>query len=532
MGEPAVRTGVVRLGDECFVPFSAASQWNWKVSQSGSYAEVDFEGKSVLVPFRTFSNTPCFAMKAAAGKLGAVPMWFDDNSLHVLAHVDSVDAIHGVLQFKTSLKVKPVITTLDDPDRIVVDIPNAILDDTSSQAFDDTGRASQFKDDTVRVVLETPTAYRLPEGIDKATKQLEIDITKLSEADSNEPQSKPAAPAPITPKSDDEGSVGGIARKDDPASSKTPGAPPSPAPTNPAVNKNDGGLQAAYDKGRNTLITLEFLKAISSQPSVNRPSPDVLEIDLPGVEMALVKDELPKVPDLKEATADKSTLRLVFSRPVGVEVSTSGKELQIQVVRPDIGGGHLAGKVIVVDPGHGGRDTGARSPDGSLNEKDMTLKIASILSAKLTDQGATVIMTRKSDEFIPLPDRPGLANKNHADFFISVHINDTSVENQISGTTTYYHRRDPISQLMAECVQDEIKKVNGIPSLGIRSDTTLYTNGFAVLRGAEMPAVLIEMGFINNKVDRARMTEESFAYVVSNAIVRGLKVYLGDVKGN
>jgi len=193
-----------------------------------------------------------------------------------------------------------------------------------------------------------------------------------------------------------------------------------------------------------------------------------------------------------------------------------------------VGNGKLAGKIVVVDPGHGGHDSGAKSPDGGYQEKNLTLKIGKYLSDKLASEGATVIMTRKTDVFIELTERAAIANRNNADFFISVHINSSSQNSTTSGTITFYHNQDPIKQLLADCIQREIAKVSKLRSIGTWSDTRIYQSGFSVLRNSKMPGVLVECGFINRSVDLKRMVTDDFQRAAAAAIVKGIKVYLGD----
>ncbi|HTQ09141.1 MAG TPA: N-acetylmuramoyl-L-alanine amidase [Fimbriimonadaceae bacterium] len=222
-------------------------------------------------------------------------------------------------------------------------------------------------------------------------------------------------------------------------------------------------------------------------------------------------------------------LALKLARPMGVELSRIDNDLRIRLFKPAVGEGRLAGKVVVVDPGHGGHDSGTQA--AGYREKDLTLAIGTLLSQKLADEGATVIMTRTTDVFVPLNDRPAIANRNRADFFISVHINSNEVDDSASGTITFYHHDDPICQLMADCIESEIVKVNGIGGMGTWSDTKVHHSGFAVLRGAKMPAVLIECGFLNSSKDRTRMLTDEFQNDVSSAIVKGLETYLGEAEG-
>jgi N-acetylmuramoyl-L-alanine amidase len=137
-------------------------------------------------------------------------------------------------------------------------------------------------------------------------------------------------------------------------------------------------------------------------------------------------------------------------------------------------------------------------------------------------------MTRNTDVFLPLAERPAIANRNNAHLFVSVHINSSAVANKNSGTITFYHRQDPIGQLLAEAIHRELVKVSALPNIGVWSDSRIYRTGFAVLRGAKMPGVLLELGFINNEKDRERMKTPQFQKASAEAVVRGIRKFLGD----
>ncbi|HWA81975.1 MAG TPA: N-acetylmuramoyl-L-alanine amidase, partial [Fimbriimonadaceae bacterium] len=280
-----------------------------------------------------------------------------------------------------------------------------------------------------------------------------------------------------------------------------------------------------------TGLTLKIVGGLAKMPTFRRPEANIIEIVLPGAKLADGVDfQMAKGPTIRNVdTRDDGgslVIALTLARPMGIEFSMSGAGLQIQLLKPDVGNGHLAGKIVVVDAGHGGHDDGTQA--AGINEKDLTLAIAKLLSTKLANEGATVIMTRKTDVFIPLSERPAIANRNGADFFVSVHINSNELDNSASGTITFFHAHDPICQLMADCIQREIIKTNGIGGMGVWSDQKIYRSGFAVLRGAKMPAVLVECGFLNTKKDRARMVTDDFQDGIASAIVKGLKAYLGD----
>jgi N-acetylmuramoyl-L-alanine amidase len=295
-----------------------------------------------------------------------------------------------------------------------------------------------------------------------------------------------------------------------------------------------GPLQVDVESANRLNLSMKLNGFLQRPAQFRRPEPTVLEVVLFNTEIQPTTTQNVNSPNISEVTireeGDNSVLSLRLARPMGVELSPGASGLTIHLIKPKVGNGQLAGKTVVVDAGHGGTDSGAKSPARDAFEKNLTLKIAKELSERLTAEGATVIMTRKSDVFIELKERAMIANRNNADFFISCHINSNQLSNSTSGGMTFYHKQDPIGQLLADCIQREIAKVSGLKSMGTWSDQRIYQSGFAVLRHSTMPAVLIEFGFINHNVDRKRMVTADFQSAVAGAVVKGLKVYLGDGK--
>lgn len=218
---------------------------------------------------------------------------------------------------------------------------------------------------------------------------------------------------------------------------------------------------------------------------------------------------------------------------------------------------------ILIDPGHGGHDTGSIG-QGGLREKDVVLDISRRLSRLLAERlGAEVLLTREADEFVPLEERTKTANDKSADLMISIHCN--SARNyRVRGIETYYldftsdawelgvastenaaarrsvheledllskiARRDNIdeSKEFATRVQTRLhaglsKHSSSIRNRGIRKAP------FIVLIDAQMPAVLVEIGFISNRADESLMRKQSFRQEVAEYLYRGISDYAGSL---
>jgi N-acetylmuramoyl-L-alanine amidase len=190
------------------------------------------------------------------------------------------------------------------------------------------------------------------------------------------------------------------------------------------------------------------------------------------------------------------------------------------------GQGNLAGKCIVLDPGHGGNDPGAIGPHG-VEEKWVTLPIALKAADILRQQGANVIMTRTVDANPDLLARPELANDNNADVFVSIHANwirNSSIGG--TGTYTYAPPGTPLGQQrtarlhLASCLQDDLVKTLGLHDSGVIEDN------FAVLRCTTMPAALVEVAFISNSWEERLLGDSNFQQQAAAAIASGITRFL------
>jgi N-acetylmuramoyl-L-alanine amidase len=181
-------------------------------------------------------------------------------------------------------------------------------------------------------------------------------------------------------------------------------------------------------------------------------------------------------------------------------------------------GGALTGRVICVDPGHGGPDAGALGLHG-LTERDACLAMANELARALREAGATVLMTREGDRYVSLEDRYTFANLKAADIYISIHCNAMAHHNTMSGTETYYWT--PQSLDLARAVHPEVLGVMARRDGGIRQ------RQFAVIHHTTMPSILLEVGYIDNTGDEAKLGDPAFQEAFGIAVRDGVIRYFG-----
>jgi N-acetylmuramoyl-L-alanine amidase len=174
----------------------------------------------------------------------------------------------------------------------------------------------------------------------------------------------------------------------------------------------------------------------------------------------------------------------------------------------------LRGITIVVDAGHGGHDSGARGKKSV--EKSHALDIAKRLRNNLVARGATVLMTRETDNFISLQGRVDFANSRRADIFFSVHIN--SFRSTSSGTETFFWTGQ--SAALAREVHQELARATGLPNRGV-SQARFY-----VIRNTWMPSILTETAFISNAREEALLVSPAWREKVARGMAQGVANYV------
>jgi N-acetylmuramoyl-L-alanine amidase len=273
--------------------------------------------------------------------------------------------------------------------------------------------------------------------------------------------------------------------------------------------------------------------------------------------------------DEKAATDSAST-------PLGSSrrsmASRKANDLDVHEAKPTANGdrsliralGLKIGK-IVIDPGHGGHDTGTIGPNG-LEEKDLVLEVGRRLGKLLeTRLGSEVVYTRKDDTFIPLETRTAIANQQRADLFISIHAN-SSRDPDARGVETYYlnftsspealevaARENAVSEKSIYELQDLVKKIalkekieesrefagdvqaslhSGLAAKnpGIR-DRGVKKAPFIVLIGANMPSILAEISFVSNPGDERRLETSEYRQRIAESLYRGIANYVDGLSG-
>jgi N-acetylmuramoyl-L-alanine amidase len=220
---------------------------------------------------------------------------------------------------------------------------------------------------------------------------------------------------------------------------------------------------------------------------------------------------------------------------------------------------------IVIDPGHGGHDTGTIGPNGLLEKElvlDVSRRLGKLLSARL---GAQVVYTRRDDTFIPLETRTSIANQEQADLFVSVHAN-SSHDPDARGVETYYlnftsspealevaARENAASDKSIHELQDLVKKialkekieesrefasdVQGALHTGLANKNPGERNRgvkkapFVVLIGANMPSILAEISFISNPGDERRLRTPEYRQRIAESLYRGISRYIDGLGG-
>jgi N-acetylmuramoyl-L-alanine amidase len=446
---------------------------------------------------------------------------------------------------------------IDNPDRVFFDLLNTQLDrNLAGKSFEvDDGllksvRVAQFKAGRSRIVLDLDNDSKFEASLHENPPRLIIDIHDKDSRNKGDLHLQ-AAKAPLT--SNDVAAVD--ATEDDhlvithvlrlPSDPGNPLAPASASIKKP-VNRKVGG-----DNGVKKTVVVEDDDVTTTPLSAKLESPQTKPLTVAGIpetslrasnESGKIKRKTPVADlDVREAQPNASGDRSLI-RALGLKI---GK--------------------IVIDPGHGGHDTGTIGPNG-LEEKDLVLDVSRRLGKLLQGRlGAEVIYTRKDDTFIPLETRTAIANQQSADLFVSVHAN-SSHDPDARGVETYYlnftsspealevaARENAVSEKSIHELQDLVKKIAlrekieeshefasdvqnslhtglAVKNPGLR-DRGVKKAPFIVLIGANMPSILAEISFVSNPGDEHRLESPDYRQKIAESLYRGIAKYVSGLSG-
>ncbi len=176
-------------------------------------------------------------------------------------------------------------------------------------------------------------------------------------------------------------------------------------------------------------------------------------------------------------------------------------------------------KLIVVDAGHGGKDGGAIGVDNLL-EKDCNLAISLYVRDNLLEKGYQVYMSRSDDTFIPLNTRASKANELGADAFVSVHMNSFPDVNSVSGVEAWTFKRDGCEEL-GQFLVDKVSEATGAKNRGVS-----FAKNLVVTSKTEMPAVIIECGYITNPDEGNKMKTDEYRKIIADAIAEAVDLFI------
>lgn len=487
-------------GKSVYAPVDVLKALGFDYAAGEHKATLALDGRTVDINVSKHQGVAMVDLEEVARALDAEYSWDEESSTAVFfSKLLSVEFKDSVLTAKLSLPAAASSDRLWNPSgnygwRVSFDLPGVKLA-TDSKSYDVSGasvkqiRLGQFTENTARIVLDLSRNVGYKVLTNGANREIKISVG----------DGKPdSAPAKVTPVPDKVKPVNITDIKIEPDGESrviikiaTSGRPTA----------------KAYLVGMPHRLIVDVEKGVLVTPNENIPADHPL---LKGIRTG-------QQSGLARISCDVS--RLVIYDTV---VDASGITLKLAL--PAGSGGKLKDKVIVVDAGHGGAAKGAVSC-GTM-EKDVNLLMAQQVKAALEAAGARVIMTRDGDADLGLTARPKVADDCCADFFISLHCNSNTVPDSASGVETYYHFDQLSSKTLATAVHDRVIELTGMKDLRARSDGTLYDSGLAVLRNANVPAILVECGYINSSRDRSLLCDESYRDKVAQAIVEGLRDYV------
>ncbi|MBD1875680.1 DUF3747 domain-containing protein [Nodosilinea sp. FACHB-131] len=293
-----------------------------------------------------------------------------------------------------------------------------------------------------------------------------------------------------------------------PPLSQTPNTPPAGRPTTPPMTSPPPPPGSTVATGNYFRVvvpitgpnTLQQVRAV--EPEAFRTTAEGQEV----VQVGVFRDR---------QRADEVYNALVAASLPAKILGASAPAVASTPTLPPIPQGSV---VVVIDPGHGGRDPGAVGI-GGLQEKQINTAISNRVQQQLQAAGITVLMTRSSDVFVDLDARAQYANRAGASVFVSIHANAISMSRpEVNGLETYYFSS---GERLARSIHSAVLQNVSMRDRGVRQAR------FYVLRYTTMPSVLVETGFVTGAEDAARFRDPAAVNRIADGVARGILTYLG-----
>ena len=281
----------------------------------------------------------------------------------------------------------------------------------------------------------------------------------------------------------------------------------NPSVKGPSLNANSPLLRVRLQQIDSRTVAIYVLPRAGVQVGrINQITSKNLALELRNRNVLTPPVAIPRLPQRTTSSPRATSPRATSPR------STNPRATQLP--RPRIPNSRV---VVVVDPGHGGKDVGAVGL-GGLQEVDVVLPISLRVAQILQQNGVQVVMTRRSDYFVSLAGRVKIAEKADASVFVSVHANYFGPGRpDISGLETYYYDS---GDDFARTVHRSILRNINVKNRGVRRAR------FYVLRKSSMPAILVEVGYVSGREDAAKLRSPQYRSSMAEAIARGVLQYL------
>jgi len=273
----------------------------------------------------------------------------------------------------------------------------------------------------------------------------------------------------------------------------------------PDLNNNDPLLRVRVQQPSPRTVLVSVLPAAGVRiGELNQPSPELIALQLQRGTIV----SAPPIPPEKEPT--------VISIPT-IEPPPRTESPSTPATSPKPRRVAQRRIVVVIDPGHGGKDPGAIGLRG-LQEKHVILPISKKIADILEKKGIQVVMTRDSDYFVDLAPRVTIADRADANLFVSIHANSMPANRtDVNGLETYYYSS---GQGLARAIHSNVLRSINVRDRGVRKAR------FYVLRKSSMPSVLVEVGFVTGAVDSPRLGTTAYQNQMAEAIARGIVQYI------